>query len=215
MAYEEERPERQERPERPEQPERQERPERSEERGSAAHGSGARVPDVRVPDVRGDGFEAGTAGGHEAAPPVPDSVAEAGVEPAADVRGSGFETEEAGRHTTAAHASGHATGPSDAGPSGTGPLSGSAGRLISADEREKLERRLHGAVSGFVDAPRKAVEQADRVLDETVTRVTALLTEQSDSLRTSWHGKDGTPATEELRLALRTYREVTERLLKL
>ncbi|NDZ82225.1 hypothetical protein G3I19_27560 [Streptomyces sp. SID10853] len=173
-------------------------------------------PDVRVPDVRGDGFEAGTADGHEAVP-VPDSVAEAGVEPAADVRGSGFETEEAGRHATTAHASGHDTGPSDAGPSGTGtdPGTGSAGQLISADEREKLERRLHGAVSGFVDAPRRAVEQADRVLDETVTRVTALLAEQSDSLRMSWHGKDGSPATEELRLALRTYREVTERLLKL
>ncbi|MFJ3693019.1 hypothetical protein ACIPW9_02775 [Streptomyces sp. NPDC090052] len=59
-------------------------------------GSDVRVPDVRVPDVRGDGLEAGTADGHEEEP-VPDSVAEAGADPAADVRGTGFETEAAGR----------------------------------------------------------------------------------------------------------------------
>ncbi|WP_371792398.1 hypothetical protein OG285_26075 [Streptomyces sp. NBC_01471] len=191
-------------------------------RGSDARGSDGNGSDLRVPEVRGDGFEAGTAGGHATAP-VPDSVAEAGAEPAADVRGTGFEAEEAARHTTAP-ATGHgrtttagqqATDLPATAPAATEPA---AAGLVSAGEREKLERRLHGAVSGFVDAPREAVEQADRVLDETVTRVTALLAERSRSLRTSWHdrrGKDGATETEELRLALRAYREATERLLKL
>ncbi|WP_328317237.1 hypothetical protein [Streptomyces sp. NBC_00388] len=176
-------------------------------------GAGVRGPDPReqagrVPDVRGDGFETGTAGAHRSTP-VPDAVAESGADPAADVRGSGFETDEAARHTPA-HAAGHARTAGDL--SATGPAGGG---LVSAGEREELERRLQGAVSGFVDAPREAVEQADRVLDETVTRVTALLAERSESLRTSWHGRDAHAETEELRLTLRTYREVTERLLQL
>ncbi|WP_327297925.1 hypothetical protein [Streptomyces sp. NBC_01197] len=193
----------------------------------AGAGQGLRGPGVRVPDVRGDGFEAGTAGGHGMAAPVPDSVAESGADPAADVRGTGYETEEAGRHTTA-----HSTGASigrggsfaesrTAGPrttARTAAVPADAG-LVTAGEREQLERRLQGAVSSFVDAPREAVEQADRVLGETITTVTALLTERSNSLRLSWHGKDGgkhgEAETEELRLALRTYREVTERLLTL
>ncbi|MCX4726863.1 hypothetical protein [Streptomyces sp. NBC_01306] len=72
---------------------RQDRQERSE---AAPGQTGTSGPDVRVPDVRGDGLEAGTADGHEEEP-VPDSVAEAGADPAADVRGTGFETEAAGR----------------------------------------------------------------------------------------------------------------------
>ncbi|MFE2376232.1 hypothetical protein [Streptomyces sp. NPDC059398] len=185
------------------------------------HGAGSdpRVTGARVPDARGDGFEAGTAGAHGAAP-VRDSVAEAGPGPAADVRGSGFEAEEASRHTSgpdrtsaAPAAPGSAApGPVGAGPADTGAVDDA---LLSAGERERLERRLQGAVSGFVDEPRAAVEEADRVLGETVAPVTALLTERSNSLRLSWHGEGGQAGTEELRQALRTYREVTERLLEL
>jgi hypothetical protein len=110
---------------------------------------------------------------------------------------------------------------------GTAPASGNgqaAGRtdgnepLIPVGEREKLSHRLHEAVSGFVDGPRHAVEEADRVFEETVTRVTDTLTERRTALRTAWSGRedeDHASATEELRVALRTYREVTERLLEL
>ncbi|WP_328539029.1 hypothetical protein [Streptomyces sp. NBC_00344] len=90
------------------------------------------------------------------------------------------------------------------------------GRLIPSAERDKLGLRLQQAVNGFVDAPRSAVEQADRIFEETAARVTETLNERGGSLRTAWnHGSDQESATEELRLALRTYREVTERLLKL
>ncbi|WP_405781144.1 hypothetical protein [Streptomyces sp. NBC_00859] len=229
MAYEQERPERFDLPERPETP-----PARAGDRragqvpdptagvhypadasgpdgGAPASraGSGGPASGLRTPDVRGDGFEAAAPGGH-GTPHVPDSVAESGADPSADVRGSGYATEDAGRHATG-HTGGHARGPADpavaAAPVGAG--------LLPAGEREKLEHRLHGAVSGFVDTPREAVEEADRVLDETVTRVTGLLAERVGALRTSWHDAGRESQTEELRLALRTYREVTEHLLKL
>jgi hypothetical protein len=104
---------------------------------------------------------------------------------------------------------------------GTGRAAGSADGgdpLIPAGEREKLAHRLHEAVSSFVDGPRHAVEEADRVLEETVTQVTDTLAERRTKLRTAWSGRedaDHASATEELRVALRTYREVTERLLDL
>lgn len=92
-------------------------------------------------------------------------------------------------------------------------------QLISPEERDKLTLRLHQSLTGFVDGPRHAVEEAAAVLDETVKRITAALTERSHSLRADWQGAgEGRSAesdTEELRVALRAYREVTERLLRL
>ncbi|MER7659962.1 hypothetical protein [Streptomyces sp. NPDC096193] len=94
-----------------------------------------------------------------------------------------------------------------------------AGHLIAQDEREKLARRLHDSLSGFVDAPRHAVEDAAAVMDDAAQKITAALTEQRRALRADWHGEGkGGPRetdTEDLRLALRSYREMTERLLRL
>ncbi len=93
------------------------------------------------------------------------------------------------------------------------------GHLIAQDEREKLARRLHDSLSGFVDAPRHAVEDAASVMDDAAQKITAALTEQRRALRADWHGEGkGGPReadTEDLRLALRSYREMTERLLRL
>jgi len=72
-------------------------------------------------------------------------------------------------------------------------------------DADKLTLRLQQAVTGFVDQPRHAVEEADHVLDEALAR-----------LRSSWQGQGaGAKAadTEELRVVLRQYREVVQRLL--
>jgi hypothetical protein len=65
-----------------------------------------------------------------------------------------------------------------------------------------------------------AVEEADHVLEEVATRFTEAVKQRRRTLRTSWQSGDGgqTKAvsagdTEQLRLALRDYRELTERLL--
>ncbi|MEU7579028.1 hypothetical protein AB0B50_15655 [Streptomyces sp. NPDC041068] len=114
--------------------------------------------------------------------------------------------------------------------------------LFPATERDKLTLRLQNAVNGFVDGPRDAVEDADRILEETITGLTRTLTERRRTLRTSWESlpsegrpegtsegipgsgaptPEGTPAktptadTEQLRLALRDYRETAEHLLRM
>ncbi|WP_432588445.1 hypothetical protein ABVG11_26250 [Streptomyces sp. HD1123-B1] len=86
--------------------------------------------------------------------------------------------------------------------------------VLPVSEHDALEERLRHAVSGFVDSPRGAVEEADALLDELTARIAALLADRRDTLRSAWHA-DGTDAsqTEELRLAMRGYRNVLERLL--
>ena len=94
-------------------------------------------------------------------------------------------------------------------------------RLLPHEECDKLSTRLQHAVAGFVDEPRSAVEEADHVLEEVAARFTDAVKQRRRTLRNSWQtgdgGRDdkavGAGDTEQLRLALRDYRELTERLL--
>lgn len=93
-------------------------------------------------------------------------------------------------------------------------------RLLPHDESDKLVSQLHHAVAEFVDAPRAAVEEADHVLEEITARFTEAVTQRRRTLRHSWQsveGGEGKPVssgdTEQLRLALKDYRELAERLL--
>jgi hypothetical protein len=107
-----------------------------------------------------------------------------------------------GRHRAVAQPNGDATGP-----------------LLGADARDRLTARLHHAISGFVDGPHKAVEEADAVFDEAARHLADALARRRRALRQPWQqpaGGGGTgEATEQLRLALREYKEATDRLLKL
>ncbi|WP_405643943.1 hypothetical protein [Streptomyces sp. NBC_00019] len=85
--------------------------------------------------------------------------------------------------------------------------------LIAQGERDKLTRRLQQALNTFVDNPRQAVEEADALFDDVATQFTDTLTERRRVLRTGWQDQDTDAQTEELRIALRQYREITERLL--
>ncbi|WP_257004094.1 hypothetical protein, partial [Streptomyces sp. SA15] len=95
--------------------------------------------------------------------------------------------------------------------------------LLPHDESDKLALRLQHAIAGFVDGPRDAVQEADHVLEEAASRFTEAVTQRRRTLRMSWQttegGVEGKPATsadtEQLRLALRDYRELAERLLRL
>ncbi len=100
---------------------------------------------------------------------------------------------------------------------------GAESRLLADDTCDRLSAQLRQAVAGFVDRPRDAVEEADLVLREITERLTDALTERRRGLARNWKtpasgdpGKgDTAPAadTEQLRLALRDYRELAERLL--
>ncbi|WP_415941036.1 hypothetical protein [Streptomyces sp. 067-1] len=96
----------------------------------------------------------------------------------------------------------------------------SAPALLPPGASERLGERLHHAVAGFVDAPRASVEEADRVLEEVAAAFTDAVAHRRQTLRTSWHesgeGGDATSTdTEQLRLALRDYRELADRLMRL
>ncbi|WP_407698670.1 hypothetical protein [Streptomyces fagopyri] len=89
--------------------------------------------------------------------------------------------------------------------------------LLSHDACDKYALRMRHAVGGFVDGPRASVEEADHVLEELTAQFTDAMARRRRTLRTSWEkaGADEASDTEQLRLALRDYREVTERLLHL
>ncbi|MFF9024521.1 hypothetical protein [Streptomyces eurythermus] len=96
--------------------------------------------------------------------------------------------------------------------------SGEGSPLIAREEVEEWQRRMREVVGGFVDQPKGAVERADRTLEEIAARFSEAVTRRRRTLRMSWEGTEerGPGAetdTEQLRLALRDYRELAERLL--
>jgi hypothetical protein len=68
--------------------------------------------------------------------------------------------------------------------------------------------------TGFVDEPRKAVQEADALVALVMKRLSDVFTEERSSLERQW-GKGDEISTEDLRVALRRYRSFFERLLTL
>lgn len=64
----------------------------------------------------------------------------------------------------------------------------------------------------FVDDPRKSVERADGLVDEAVRALRQRIDDEHQGLRETWH-TDGEPSTEDLRSALRGYRDFFEKVL--
>ncbi|KPC85803.1 hypothetical protein ADL35_16780 [Streptomyces sp. NRRL WC-3753] len=137
----------------------------------------------------------------------------AGADPAAPDSGAAPGTRAGGDAATAA-VSRTAAGATPA----TTPASAPA--LLPPGASDRLGERLHHAVAGFVDAPRASVEEADRVLEEVAAVLTDAVAHRRQALRTSWQEAGqagGAPSTdtEQLRLALRDYRELADRLMRL
>lgn len=101
----------------------------------------------------------------------------------------------------------------DAWPAPPGPAAtGLRVPLLPHAEREQWETRLLQTAAGFLEAPRTAVEEADRELEEIAARFTEAVTRRRRTLRMSW--QEGVESdTEQLRLALRDYEELAGRLL--
>ncbi|MYR98328.1 MULTISPECIES: hypothetical protein [unclassified Streptomyces] len=110
---------------------------------------------------------------------------------------------ETGRTTESSHSRGTDTAKANGRP------------LFAAEEREKFDARIHQAVAGFVENPRQAVQEADATFDEVVTGLTQALAERSRLLRTDRDGERSEAGTEDLRIALQQYRDLTERLVRL
>jgi hypothetical protein len=80
------------------------------------------------------------------------------------------------------------------------------------DAARVFGRRMDHAVHDFVEDPRRAVREADAVLDEVIGRVQQALEARRQALR---EGSAPGADTEALRVALTRYRDLTGRLLSL
>ncbi|HLJ47390.1 MAG TPA: hypothetical protein VKU01_15340 [Bryobacteraceae bacterium] len=84
--------------------------------------------------------------------------------------------------------------------------------LFSSDEAMNLRSRWEKIQVGFVDEPRKAVEEADELVDTVVQRLTEIFSNERSRMEHDWD-KGETISTEDLRVALRRYRSFFDRLL--
>lgn len=108
------------------------------------------------------------------------------------------------------------SGPADGGEHDRDGGTGRDERMLPLDLQDKFSLRMRHAVGGFIDGPQASVEEADQVLEELAGRFTEAVTRRRRDLRTSWQsGEAAESDTERLRLALRDYREMTERLLRI
>ncbi|MEV2214717.1 hypothetical protein AB0H86_25230 [Streptomyces sp. NPDC050997] len=153
-----------------------------------------------------------TAAGRDSAPGRAGSPGPEATRDRADTYG-----EPGGTRGRAARDGSGAVGATDAGADGHGS------RLLPRDECDKLSQQLQHAVAGFVDGPRDSVVEADHVLEEAAARFTEAVTQRRRALRGAWQSADGGGAgkpatstdTEQLRLALRDYRELADRLMRI
>jgi len=86
--------------------------------------------------------------------------------------------------------------------------------ILFEQDPSQVQARWRELQTAFVDDPEEAVQQADALVGEVVDALTSSLSSRTEELRERWKDSGGTD-TEQLRLALRDYRVVLERLLTL
>ena len=86
------------------------------------------------------------------------------------------------------------------------------GALLAAAESTELRHQWESIQTGFVDEPRRAVEDADSLVAQAMKRVAEVFAEEHARLEGQWsEGRD--VSTEDLRVALTRYRSFFDRLL--
>ena len=89
------------------------------------------------------------------------------------------------------------------------PVAASADALLGSLDAGDIRSRFLDIQGGFIDEPRQAVEEAGRFVDDLVRQVADALQQQRGQLG----GATAEGSTEDLRLALRAYRQFVDRLL--
>jgi enoyl-CoA hydratase/carnithine racemase len=86
--------------------------------------------------------------------------------------------------------------------------------LFAGGDLDGFRARWSGIQTGFVDEPRKAVEQADALVAELMQRLTDGFAVERRRLEEHWERNDKV-STEDLRQAMHRYRSFFERLLSI
>ena len=90
--------------------------------------------------------------------------------------------------------------------------SASATPLFSESDIGDLRNRWANVQTGFVDEPRKAVEQADNLVASVMKRLAESFANERSNLEKQWDRGDNV-STEDLRVAFQRYRTFFDRLL--
>lgn len=88
----------------------------------------------------------------------------------------------------------------------------SAITLFPEKETTDFRTRWTEIQTGFVDEPRRAVEQADALVAEVIKRLANSFADERSKLEGHW-GRGDNVSTEDLRVSLRRYRSFFDRLL--
>ena len=100
-----------------------------------------------------------------------------------------------------------------AGPdSRTGGTASTTGPLLATEDAEAFRARWTDIQTGFVDAPRRAVEQADALVADLMQHLARTFADERGRLEGQWDRGDDVP-TDHLRDAFQRYRSFFERLL--
>jgi len=84
--------------------------------------------------------------------------------------------------------------------------------LFAPNDAQDFRARWEKIQIGFVDEPRKAVEQADELVASAIKRLAEVFASERNKLEGQWDKRDNV-TTEDLRVALRRYRSFFDRLL--
>ncbi len=94
----------------------------------------------------------------------------------------------------------------------TGEEAATPQHLLPEDFTGELRSRWDRIQTGFVDEPRKAVQQADELVAQAIKRLAETFAGERSNLEGQWDRGDNV-STEDLRLALQKYRSFFHRLL--
>ena len=103
------------------------------------------------------------------------------------------------------------TTPADTAVVAATPVAADADALLGSLDAGDIRNRFLDIQAGFIDEPRQAVEEAGRFVDDLLRQVADALQGQRGQLA----GATEEASTEDLRLALRAYRQFVDRLLGL
>jgi hypothetical protein len=84
--------------------------------------------------------------------------------------------------------------------------------LFAREDNVEFQRRWEAIQTGFVDEPRRTVEQADELVAQVMKRLAQGFAAERERLEQQW-GRGEDVSTEDLRIALQRYRGFFQRLL--